>query len=161
MSDKNLSNIDPSDITGDINKISGKRYYANPLDGLIYKSENGWKLYDHTPHPTIDTGIVKVRFGVLLTSQNDISACIDIEQLTMFMKKMDQIVLSSFLGSSKKGELLIQITLSDYNTPKVDVGTKDDVDERKIPYLLDALENLKGYVTKKDSITFQILYGIN
>ena len=74
---------------------------------------------------------------------------------------MDEIVLTSFLGSSKKGELLIQITLSDYNTPKVDIGTKEDVDERKIPHLLDALENLKGYVTKKDSITFQILYGIN
>ncbi len=154
------NSIKSSDISTSPDEISGKKVYVNPADGKTYESENEWKTYS-PQNKKIDTGNVKIKQIILLTNQNEISNRISVERLTEFIEKTEVIVKESMTKSHKKGELLVQITLSNYKAPKVNISAKDDVDGEKVSSIYYKIEKLKNYTTQKDSVTFQTHYTIN
>jgi len=160
QSSKKNQPIKSTDVSTNPDDLSGKKTYVNPADGKTYASEAEWKTYE-AENKKIDTGNVKVKQVILLTNQNDIPARISIEKLAEFIKKTEVIVKEAMEESDKKGEILVQITLSDSKAPKVDVSARDAVDGEKVKFIYSEIEKLADYTTQQDSVIFQTHYTIN
>lgn len=158
------------EVVSNPEKLNGDQVYSNPVDGKTYNGSNGWKRH-HTEADDLDGGPIKLKTITMLTGDPNVKKRMGIDENADFaqiadrmsglVRKVKEITIGAFKSTQKKGEMMIQLTLTEKPSPEVSVSFRDDVEESRVSKVYNQLEKITGYSTLEDSVKIQFHFLLN
>lgn len=135
--------------------------YRNPVDGMTYVAEGGWRQYDGRkgdPAPTSGpVAILEVRF---LSSDQDFGANVSTESLARFIRDVQSRVQTHLGACTQPAELLVQYTLSPKARPQLKLAAKGPLEQELLQKLHEALVAIEPLHSSAKEISFQVHFLI-
>ncbi|NIN71053.1 MAG: DUF3480 domain-containing protein [Gemmatimonadetes bacterium] len=138
--------------------------YANPVDGLTYRSEGGWRAYEPEAGPDKEEGgLTDLNQIVLLTPEHEIAQRLRIDELADYVEVIKSTVIDFFADQPRGAgaELMLQFEIepSAWNA-SVKMASRPGVADATLQRLHDELCQLPSPSVTGGPVVFQMLFAI-
>ncbi len=140
------------------------RDYANPIDGLTYRSEGGWRAHKPEGDPIAEqTGPTDLKQIVLLTSEHEIAQRLRVDELGDYVEVIKTQVIDFFAAQPQGAgnELMLQFEIepSAWNA-NVKMASRPGIADDTLRRLYDDLCQLPSPSVTGGPVVFQMLFAI-
>lgn len=137
--------------------------YSNPVDGLTYRAEGGWRAHEPEGGPETEVGPTDVKQFVLLTPEHEIARRLRLDELATYVDVIKNTVVSYF-GTEPPGagqELMLQLEIEPGAwSASVTMASRPGIAEDTLQKLHDELCQLPSPSVTGGPVAFQILFAV-
>lgn len=131
--------------------------YVNPVDGKTYIAD--WKTYKAEGKTNQKEGRVSNLSVRLLSTQDDFSRNVSIEELAKLINYTQDLLLIAVKSYKEPGEILLQISLNRDKQPEFKISYQGKLDSKMLKQFFSSLKKIE-LKTKESTVTLQVHFNI-